>query len=90
MKARTKQLLLAYGKYSIYFALIILIVCMQAFIATPNSVNDFLDSYENVRYTTVERYYLVHVVALPTTQNDVQIYIDHILKHPTVRGQHLP
>lgn len=47
---------------------------------------DFLNAYENVRYTAEKRYHLIHVVALPVNRNEAQNYINGILNHPTVRG----
>lgn len=51
-------------------------------------MDDFLNAYENVRYTAEKRYHLIHVVALPVNRNEAQNYINGILNHPTVRGSH--
>lgn len=32
----------------------------------------------------------MHVIALPTTPNKTQEYIDRILNHPTVQGKVIP
>ncbi|KAG4072849.1 hypothetical protein HA402_002592 [Bradysia odoriphaga] len=57
----------------------------QAFIASPNTVIDFLDAFENVRFTSKNRYHLVHVVALPTSTDKSAEYIQEILNHPSVQ-----
>lgn len=59
---------------------------IKAFIVTPNSVNDFLNSFETVRYTTETRFHLMHVLALPTSYEKTAEYIYQILNHPTVQG----
>lgn len=58
----------------------------KAFIATPNSIIDFLNSFEKVRFTTACRYHLMHVVALPTNYTASNEYIDQILNHPAIKG----
>lgn len=59
---------------------------LQAFIATPNSVIDFLNAFENVRFTAERRYHLIHVVALPTNRDEAPEYVDGILNHASVQG----
>lgn len=49
---------------------------------------DFLNAFENVRYTAEKRYHLVHLVALPVNRNEAQSYIEGILNHPTAQGWH--
>lgn len=49
-------------------------------------MNDFLNAYENVRYTAENRYHLIHVVALPVNRKEAQSYANGILNHPTVQG----
>ncbi|XP_031626626.1 uncharacterized protein LOC116342942 [Contarinia nasturtii] len=57
----------------------------QAFIVTPNSVIDFMDGFENVRFTSKNRYHSMHVVALPTTIDKTNQYINDILNCGTVQ-----
>lgn len=60
----------------------------KAFITSPNATIDFLNGFENVRYTAKNRYHLVHVVALPSNHWQSNEYVGRILNHPTVRGKY--
>lgn len=53
---------------------------------TPNSVIDFLNTFETVRFTTKTRFHLMHIVALPTTRDNTNEYIERILTHPMIQG----
>lgn len=59
----------------------------QAVIAGPSSIIDFLNAYENVRYTAKNRYHLIRIVALPTNRNETKKYSGQILNHPTVQSE---
>lgn len=59
---------------------------LKAFIVTPNTAIDFLNSFENVRFTAKNRFHFMHVVALPTSRDKAGEYINCILNHPTVQG----
>lgn len=55
---------------------------------SENEAIDFLNAYENVRYTAENRYHSIHVVILPTNRKQSKEYNGQILNHPTVRGEH--
>lgn len=59
---------------------------MKAFITTANSVFDFINAFENVRFTAKNRFNAMHVVALPSTIDKTEDYVHRILKHPAIQG----
>lgn len=53
----------------------------------PHTIIDFLDSFENVRFTAKVRYHLSHIVVLPATNDIPKFGINDIFNHPVVKGK---
>lgn len=59
----------------------------KAFIVTPNSALDFLNSFDNVRFDAENRFHFMHVIVLPLRDKNASIFTNRILNHPVTQGK---
>lgn len=75
--------------------LLLLHVCMKnnnnkkrkGFIVTPNTVIDFFDSFDRVRFNAENRFHFMHVVVMPANGSRQESLTASILNHSVIHGE---